>query len=135
MVEKVNKVNDLILLDDIQKNINVIFYKIEEKFELEKDEFLTLIMLWNNGSMSLKELDEYIDIKPYKRTRLYNNLVKKGWIKKVRPEDDERTVIVEVNESFADKKDAIVDFVCDEIKDRKDHFESQFKAILDTCDI
>lgn len=135
MVEKVNKVSDLILLDDIQKNINVIFYKIEEKFELEKDEFLILLMLWNNGSMSLKELDEYIDIKPYKRTRLYNNLVKKGWIKKVRPEDDERTVIVEVNESFADKKDAIVDFVCDEIKDRKDHFESQFKAILDTCDI
>ncbi|MEB7807155.1 MarR family transcriptional regulator [Mammaliicoccus fleurettii] len=135
MAEKENNVSDLILLDDIQKNINIIFYKIEEKFEIEKEEFLTLIKLWNNGSMSLKELDDYIDIKPYKRTRLYNNLVKKGWIKKVRPENDERTVIVEVNEDFAEKKAAIVDFACEEIKKRKDHFEKQFESIVNTCNI
>ncbi|WP_204206564.1 transcriptional regulator, SarA/Rot family [Mammaliicoccus sciuri] len=135
MTEKVNNVSDLILLDDIQKNINIIFYKIEEKFDIEKEEFLTLIMLWNNGSMSLKELDSYIDIKPYKRTRLYNNLVKKGWIKKVRPENDERTVIVEVNKDFEDKKDAIIDFACEEIKNRKEHFEKQFESIVNTCNI
>ncbi|CAG7913395.1 HTH-type transcriptional regulator rot [Mammaliicoccus sciuri] len=135
MTEKVNNVSDLILLDDIQKNINIIFYKIEEKFDIEKEEFLTLIMLWNNGSMSLKELDGYIDIKPYKRTRLYNNLVKKGWINKVRPENDERTVIVEVNKDFEDKKDAIIDFACEEIKNRKEHFEKQFESIVNTCNI
>ncbi|WP_426393419.1 hypothetical protein [Mammaliicoccus sciuri] len=38
MTEKVNNVSDLILLDDIQKNINIIFYKIEEKFDIEKEE-------------------------------------------------------------------------------------------------
>ncbi|MFC6401717.1 MarR family transcriptional regulator [Mammaliicoccus sciuri] len=135
MTEKVNNVSDLILLDDIQKNINIIFYKIEEKFDIEKEEFLTLVMLWNNGSMSLKELDGYIDIKPYKRTRLYNNLVKKGWIKKVRPENDERTVIVEVNKDFEEKKDAIIDFACEEIKNRKEHFEKQFESIVNTCNI
>jgi len=135
MTENVNNVSDLILLDDIQKNINIIFYKIEEKFDIEKEEFLTLSMLWNNGSMSLKELDGYIDIKPYKRTRLYNNLVKKGWIKKVRPENDERTVIVEVNKDFEDKKDAIIDFACEEIKNRKEHFEKQFESIVNTCNI
>lgn len=135
MTEKVNNVSDLILLDDIQKNINIIFYKIEEKFDIEKEEFLTLIMLWNNGSMSLKELDGYIDIKPYKRTRLYNNLVKKGWINKVRSENDERTVIVEVNKDFEDKKDAIIDFACEEIKNRKEHFEKQFESIVNTCNI
>ncbi|MGK9043412.1 transcriptional regulator, SarA/Rot family [Mammaliicoccus vitulinus] len=135
MTEKVNNVSDLILLDDIQKNINNIFYEIEEKFGIEKEEFLTLIMLWNNGSMSLKELDSYIDIKTYKRTRLYNNLVKKGWIKKVRPENDERTVIVEVNEEFAERKEAIIDFACEEIKKRKGHFEKQFESIVNTCNI
>ena len=62
----------------ISKKYKYYFYKIEEKFDIEKEEFLTLIMLWNNGSMSLKELDGYIDIKPYKRTRLYNNLKKDG---------------------------------------------------------
>nr|WP_263312951.1 MarR family transcriptional regulator [Mammaliicoccus sp. Marseille-Q6498] len=135
MANQTNNVSDLILLDDIQKNINYIFNKIEEKFGIEKEEFLTLVVLWNNGSMSLKELDNQIDIKPYKRTRLYNNLVKKGWIKKTRPEDDERTVIVELNKEFEDKKEELINFACDEIKQRKDHFEKQFEAIVDSCNI
>ena len=37
----------------------------------------------------------------------------------MRPENDERTVIVEVNKDFEDKKDAIIDFACEEIKIEK----------------
>lgn len=128
-------ISDLILLDDIQKNINNIFDNIEEKFQIEKEEFLTLVVLWNKGSMSLKDLDEHIDIKPYKRTRLYNNLVKKGWIKKVRPEDDERTVIIEVNQEFDEHKNELINYACEEIKKRQTQFEHQFKSIVDTCNI
>ena len=39
MTEKVNNVSDLILLDDIQK-YKYYFYKIEEKFDIEKKSFL-----------------------------------------------------------------------------------------------
>lgn len=130
-----DNISDLILLDDIQKNINIIFDNIEEKYGIEKDEFLTLVLLWNKGSMSLKDLDNHIDIKPYKRTRLYNNLVKKGWIKKTRPVDDERTVIVEVNTALESEKDELINYACSEIKKRKSHFENQFEAIVETCNI
>ncbi|HBV02725.1 MULTISPECIES: transcriptional regulator, SarA/Rot family [Mammaliicoccus] len=132
---KEGDISDLILLDDIQKNINNIFDNIEEEFQIEKEEFLTLVVLWNKGSMSLKELDEHIDIKPYKRTRLYNNLVKKGWIKKTRPEDDERTVIVEVNQEFDEHKNDLIKYACEEIKKRQTLFEEQFKSIVNTCNI
>ncbi|PNZ79264.1 transcriptional regulator, SarA/Rot family, partial [Mammaliicoccus stepanovicii] len=98
-------------------------------------EFLTLVVLWDKGTMSLKELDEYIDIKPYKRTRLYNNLVKKGWIKKSRPENDERTVIIEVNKDQINEKNELIAFACEEIKKRKNEFQEQFNSIVETCNI
>ena len=41
---KEGDISDLILLDDIQKNINNIFDNIEEKFQIEKEEFLTLVV-------------------------------------------------------------------------------------------
>ncbi|GGI40487.1 HTH-type transcriptional regulator rot [Mammaliicoccus stepanovicii] len=135
MSERNQNISDLILLDNIQKNINVIFNNIEDKFQIEKEEFLTLVVLWDKGTMSLKELDEYIDIKPYKRTRLYNNLVKKGWIKKSRPENDERTVIIEVNKDQINEKNELIAFACEEIKKRKNEFQEQFNSIVETCNI
>ena len=42
------------------------------------------------GSMTLKEMDRFVEVKPYKRTRTYNNLVELEWIYKERPVDDEK---------------------------------------------
>ncbi|PNZ72137.1 transcriptional regulator, partial [Mammaliicoccus stepanovicii] len=44
MSERNQNISDLILLDNIQKNINVIFNNIEDKFQIEKEEFLTLVV-------------------------------------------------------------------------------------------
>ena len=44
--------------------------------------------------MTLKEMDGFVQIKSYKRTRTYNDLVEKEWILKERPQNDERTVII-----------------------------------------
>ena len=71
---------------------------------MSKEEILILLNLWEKGSMTLKEMDEFVEIKPYKRTRTYNNLVNLEWIYKERPQDDERTVIIHFNEKLAKQK-------------------------------
>ena len=71
---------------------------------MSKEEVLILLTLWEEGSMTLKQMDKFVHIKPYKRTRTYNNLVNLEWIYKERPQDDERTVIIHYNEKLNSKK-------------------------------
>ena len=70
---------------------------------MSKEEVLILLTLWEEGSMTLKQMDKFVHIKPYKRTRTYNNLVNLEWIYKERPQDDERTVIIHYNEKLPKK--------------------------------
>ena len=37
---------------------------------MSKEEILILLTLWEEGSMTLKEMDDFVHIKPYKRTYL-----------------------------------------------------------------
>lgn len=67
------------------------------------------------GSMTLKEMDSFVKIKSYKRTRTYNNLVNLEWIYKERPQDDERTVIIHYNENQNGKRDDLLKFICDAV--------------------
>lgn len=71
---------------------------------MSKEEVLILLTLWEEGSMTLKQMDKFVHIKPYKRTRTYNNLVNLEWIYKERPQDDERTVIIHYNEKLNSQK-------------------------------
>ncbi|MCG3400804.1 MarR family transcriptional regulator [Staphylococcus massiliensis] len=128
-------VSDVVLLDELQKDIDTIFESVEKEYKLTKDEFLILITLWHKGSMTLKEMDKYVKVKSYKRTRTFNDLVEKKWIYKERPENDERTVIIHFNEDFKDKKDALVTYTCEEIKSQEDALVNNLKAIIDTCKI
>lgn len=70
MTEKNNyKVSDIMRLDQLQKEVEAIFEEIEGKYRLSKEEFLILLTLWDQGSMTLKEMDDYVKVKTYKRTR------------------------------------------------------------------
>ncbi|WP_438873519.1 transcriptional regulator, SarA/Rot family [Staphylococcus haemolyticus] len=79
---------------------------------------LILLTLWDKGSMTLKEMDSYVNIKSYKRTRTYNKLVQSEWIFKERPLDDERTVIIHFNKEKQELKNELLDFITATIKKR-----------------
>lgn len=66
--------------------------------------------------MTLKEMDDYVKVKTYKRTRTYNNLVEMKWIVKERPTNDERTVIIHFNEDKEADKQDLINFTCMEIE-------------------
>lgn len=136
MTEKNNyKVSDIMRLDQLLKEVEAIFEEIEGKYRLSKEEFLILLTLWDQGSMTLKEMDDYVKVKTYKRTRTYNNLVEMKWIVKERPTNDERTVIIHFNEDKEADKQDLINFTCMEIKKRDAHLRTLLNDIVNGCDI
>lgn len=133
MSREKNELSDMVALNELQKEIDTIFDVIQTRFDLSEEEYLALVALWDNGPMSMKRLNQYVDIKPYKRTRFFNNLVTKGWIYKERPANDERTVIIHYNEKRAADKEEIVNAACSAIKNNMNDFRTYFDQVLNIC--
>ena len=125
-----NRVYGILQLETLFKEIDSIFNTIKEEYGMSKEEILILLTLLEKGSMTLKELDKYVHIKPYKRTRTYNNLVNLEWIYKERPQDDERTVIIHFNDKQNSKKEDLLKFIDDSIKIKSEPMQSSLQSIL-----
>lgn len=119
-----NRVYGILQLETLFKEIDSIFNTIKEEYGMSKEEILILLTLLEKGSMTLKEMDKYVHIKPYKRTRTYNNLVNLEWIYKERPQDDERTVIIHFNDKQNSKKEDLLEFIDDSIKIKSEPMQS-----------
>ncbi|MCO6312070.1 SarA family transcriptional regulator [Staphylococcus epidermidis] len=125
-----NRVYGILQLETLFKEIDSIFNTIKEEYGMSKEEILILLTLLEKGSMTLKEMDKYVHIKPYKRTRTYNNLVNVEWIYKERPQDDERTVIIHFNDKQNSKKEDLLKFIDDSIKIKSEPMQSSLQSIL-----
>lgn len=125
-----NRVYGILQLETLFKEIDSIFNTIKEEYGMSKEEILILLTLLEKGSMTLKEMDKYVHIKPYKRTRTYNNLVNLEWIYKERPQDDERTVIIHFNDKQNSKKEDLLEFIDDSIKIKFEPMQSSLQSIL-----
>ena len=125
-----NKVEGILSLNQLLNDVEAIFDSIKKGYKMSKEEVLILLTLWKEGSMTLKEMDDFVHIKSYKRTRTYNDLVEKKWILKERPQNDERTVIIHFNEDLKEKREALLDFIKDEIAAKETSLQSSLKSIL-----
>ncbi len=125
-----NRVYGILQLETLFKEIDSIFNTIKEEYGMSKEDILILLTLLEKGSMTLKEMDKYVHIKPYKRTRTYNNLVNLEWIYKERPQDDERTVIIHFNDKQNSKKEDLLKFIDDSIKIKSEPMQSSLQSIL-----
>ncbi|OFP05358.1 MarR family transcriptional regulator [Staphylococcus sp. HMSC078B01] len=123
-------VSMILQLEEVCKEINSIFKVIYETYDLTKEEVLILLTLWDEGSMTLKEMDSYVNIKSYKRTRTYNKLVQSEWIFKERPLDDERTVIIHFNKEKQELKNELLDFITATIKKRYEILENSLNSLM-----
>ena len=117
-------------LEKLLKDIDSIFRIIYEKYHLKKEQILILLTLWEKGPMTLKEMDQYVNIKSYKRTRTYNNLVQSDWVYKERPIDDERTVIIHFNEEKNKYRNELLDFITTIIKRKYESLENSLNSLM-----
>lgn len=127
-------VTDLVVLNNLELEIGKIFTKVEQEFGLTKNQYLVMVALWDKGPLSMKELDSYVDIKPYYRTKFYNELQEAGWIYKQRPMNDERTVMIYYNVDKLPDKENIIKIACTEIKSNMDALTKNFHAVMNLCE-
>lgn len=125
-----DNVDGVLRLELVLQDINDIFSKVQKQYKMSKEEILILLTLWKEGSMTLKEMDDFVQIKSYKRTRTYNDLVEKEWIIKERPVNDERTVIIHFNEDLEAQREALLDYFKEEIDEKSSSIQSSLKSIL-----
>lgn len=124
------RVHGILQLEALLSDINSIFDTIKKEYKMSKEEVLILLTLWEEGSMTLKKMDKFVHIKPYKRTRTYNNLVNLEWIYKERPQDDERTVIIHYNEKLNSQKEDLLNFIGQSIRSKSEPMQNSLKSIL-----
>ncbi len=129
-LQKKETVSMVLKLEKLLKDIDSIFRIIYEKYHLNKEEVLILLTLWEKGPMTLKEMDQYVNIKSYKRTRTYNNLVQSDWVYKERPIDDERTVIIHFNEEKNKYRNELLDFITTIIKRKYKSLENSLNSLM-----
>ena len=129
-LQKKETVSMVLKLEKLLKDIDSIFRIIYEKYHLNKEEVLILLTLWEKGHMTLKEMDQYVNIKSYKRTRTYNNLVQSDWVYKERPIDDERTVIIHFNEEKNKYRNELLDFITTIIKRKYESLENSLNSLM-----
>ncbi|MGW9920310.1 transcriptional regulator, SarA/Rot family [Staphylococcus hominis] len=129
-LQKKETVSMVLKLEKLLKDIDSIFRIIYEKYHLNKEEVLILLTLWEKGPMTLKEMDQYVNIKSYKRTRTYNNLVQSNWVYKERPIDDERTVIIHFNEEKNKYRNELLDFITTIIKRKYESLENSLNLLM-----
>lgn len=129
-LQKKETVSMVLKLEKLLKDIDSIFRIIYEKYHLNKEEVLILLTLWEKGPMTLKEMDQYVNIKLYKRTRTYNNLVQSDWVYKERPIDDERTVIIHFNEEKNKYRNELLDFITTIIKRKYESLENSLNSLM-----
>ncbi|MDS3841358.1 transcriptional regulator, SarA/Rot family [Staphylococcus hominis] len=129
-LQKKETVSMVLKLEKLLKDIDSIFRIIYEKYHLNKEEVLILLTLWEKGPMTLKEMDQYVNIKSYKRTRTYNNLVQSDWVYKERPIDDERTVIIHFNEEKNKYRNELLDFITNIIKRKYESLENSLNSLM-----
>ncbi|MFQ3839302.1 transcriptional regulator, SarA/Rot family [Staphylococcus pseudoxylosus] len=125
-----DKVDGVLKLESVLKEIDDIFAKVQKQYKMSKEEILILLTLWKEGSMTLKEMDDFVHIKSYKRTRTYNDLVEKTWIIKERPQNDERTVIIHFNEDLKDQRESLLNFFKEEIDGKSTSIQNSLKSII-----
>lgn len=129
-LQKKETVSMVLKLEKLLKDIDSIFRIIYEKYHLNKEEVLILLTLWEKGPITLKEMDQYVNIKSYKRTRTYNNLVQSDWVYKERPIDDERTVIIHFNEEKNKYRNELLDFITTIIKRKYESLENSLNSLM-----
>lgn len=123
-------VDSVLRLEHVLNDIDDIFEKVQKQYKMSKEEILILLTLWQEGSMTLKEMDDFVHIKSYKRTRTYNDLVEKTWIIKERPQNDERTVIIHFNEDLKDQRESLLNFFKEEIDGKSTSIQNSLKSII-----
>ena len=81
-------------------NLIIRKYKpVLDKIDLTYTQYITMLALWENKSINVKELGKKLFLDSGTLTPLLKKLEQKGYIKRERSKEDERNLIINITES------------------------------------
>lgn len=80
-----------------------------DEISLTYTQYITMLVLWNNNNINVKELGEKLFLDSGTLTPLLKNLEQKGYIKRNRSNEDERNLIVSLTNDGIKLKDKAKD--------------------------
>jgi len=108
-----------ILLDDqlcfalytASKRFNHFYAEALAPFKLTYPQYITLLALWENSPMTVRELGSHINLDSGTLTPLLKRMQTQGWVERNRDETDERQVNISLSQKAIDAKTDIFDHV------------------------
>lgn len=94
-----------------QKQYNHFYSQALAKFHLTYPQYITLLSLYEHGTMSVKEVGQTLDLDSGTLTPLMKRMEKDGWIQRKRSSVDERRVDVSLTKKANDLRDDIYQHV------------------------
>lgn len=80
-----------------------------EKYNLTYPQYIIMLILFEHEKLDFNELSKIVDLKTGTLTPLINNMVKIGYIQKVKNHEDKRRVFVELTDLGKNLKTEIID--------------------------
>lgn len=127
-----------------QKQFNHFYAQALSQYKLTYPQYITLLSLYEHGTMSVKEVGQTLSLDSGTLTPLMKRLEKDGWITRARSTVDERRVDVSLTDKANDMRDEIyahiascaskVDMTVDEYRQVKagvDHVDAKLSEVAD----
>ena len=108
-----------ILLDDqlcfalytANKRFNHFYAEALAPFKLTYPQYITLLALWENSPMTVRELGSHVNLDSGTLTPLLKRMQTQGWVERNRDETDERQVNISLSQKAIDAKTDVFDHV------------------------
>lgn len=119
-----------------QKQFNHFYTKALAPYQLTYPQYITLLALYEHGTMSVKEVGRSLDLDSGTLTPLMKRLEKDDWIVRARSKEDERRVDVSLTQKALSMRDEIFAHVgsCMELLDLDPMTYSMIKDQVTTVD-
>lgn len=80
-----------------------------DELDLTYTQYIALMVLWEKGSVNVKELGERLYLDSGTLTPLLKNLEKKGYVTRSRSKEDERVLVVQLTQNGMDLREKAVE--------------------------
>lgn len=80
-----------------------------DEIGLTYTQYITMMVLWQNKELTVKELGEYLFLDSGTLTPLLKKMEAQGLVKRVRDKSDERNVIISITKQGLDLRDMAID--------------------------
>ncbi len=89
------------------KRFNHFYAEALAPFKLTYPQCITLLALWENSPMTVRELGSHVNLDSGTLTPLLKRMQTQGWVERKRDENDERQVNISLSQKAVDAKNEI----------------------------